>query len=149
MKPGIIDRFVAFAAALFLIGGALFGAAIAETQTPAPQPAVASQGDFPPNEGFLGEITVLMLQPGQKIDRYGGTPVSRFFSPQGTPLEARSLPPETAKQILRTFEVVKEFEVNAGTVAPYYGQPGLGTQYRASLPLGELLDQGYVLEILP
>ena len=75
--------------------------------------------------------------------------MSRFFSPQGTSLEARALPPETAKLPLRIFEVLKDVEVKAGTVAPFYGQPGLGTQYRTSLQLGELLEQGHLREIGP
>jgi hypothetical protein len=52
-------------------------------------------------------------------------------------------------QQLRSFEVLRPFEVEAGRVAPAFGQIGLGTQYRSSLRLGELLEQGYIREITP
>jgi len=119
------------------------------SEWPAPEPVAAPQPYYPANQGFLGAPSKLTLQPGQIINRYGGTPVSRFFSPAGTPLAARALPPETATQALRTFEVLKPVEVEAGTVAPAFGQPGLGAQYRTSLPLAELLEEGYVREIGP
>jgi RHS repeat-associated protein len=102
---------------------------------------------FPPNNGFLGSAAKSVLQVGQRIDRYGGSAVSRFFSPAGTPLAARSLPPETAAQALRSFEVLKPLEVEAGTVAPWFGQMGMGTQYRAGMTLSELLEQGFIKEV--
>jgi len=103
---------------------------------------------FPVANGFLGATSRSTLQAGTVIDRYGGTAVSRFFSPAGTPLGARALPPETAAQGLRSFEVVKALEVEAGTVAPAFGQLGLGTQYRTSLTLSELVEQGFIREVV-
>ncbi len=101
---------------------------------------------FPANNGFLGASTKIRLEPGQVIDRYGGYEKSKFFSPAGTPLSARSLPPATASQPLRTFEVVKPFHVKSGTVAPWYGETGLGTQYRAPAGLQKLIDRGFLKE---
>jgi len=72
---------------------------------------------------------------GDKIDRFGGSDYSRFFSPEGTPAVARSLPAGSAQQPLRSFEVLKPFEVEAGTVAPAFGQPGLGTQFRTPVQM--------------
>jgi len=103
---------------------------------------------FPVANGFLGATSRTTLQVGTVIDRYGGTAVSRFFSPAGTPMVARALPPETAAQSLRSFEVIKALDVEAGTVAPAFGQLGLGTQYRTSLTLSELIEQGFVREIV-
>ena len=57
----------------------------------------------PVNNGFFGEVEKEFLMPGQQINRYGGSGYSRFFSPVGTPEDARSLPPGTASQPLRTF----------------------------------------------
>jgi hypothetical protein len=88
------------------------------------------------------------LKPGQLIDRFGGGSISRFFSPAGTALAKRSLPPATAAMKLRTFEVIKAFEVEAGLVAPAFGQIGSGTQYRTALTLQELLEQGFVREVV-
>jgi len=84
---------------------------------------------------------------GERINRYGGTDRSRYFSPAGTPKGARALPPETANQPLRTFEVMKPFEVEAGTVAPAHGELGLGTQYRTPVRLEILLKRGIIREI--
>jgi RHS repeat-associated protein len=100
---------------------------------------------YPPNNGFLGGTSARVLQKGEVIDRVGGHAASRFFSPVGTPAAARALPPGTSGP-LRTFEVMKPFSVEAGTVAPWYGQEGLGTQFRSGMPLGELLDQGFLVE---
>jgi len=102
---------------------------------------------FPHNNGFLGSPTKATLQPGQTIDRFGGSDVSRFFSPTGTPAAMRALPPGTAQQPLRTFEVLKPIGVESGQVAPAFNQIGLGTQFRSNKQLGELLEQGFLREV--
>jgi len=66
--------------------------------------------------------------PGQKIDRFGSD-FGRFFSPTGTPKNMRALPPSSSSKPLSTFEVLKPFEVNSGTIAPSFGELGLGTQF--------------------
>ncbi|WP_344609651.1 TNT domain-containing protein [Sporichthya brevicatena] len=102
---------------------------------------------YPTGNGFLGQTEEVFLQPGQVIDRYGGSGLSKFFSPQGVPPEMRALPPGTASQALRTFEVLKPFPVQAGQVAPGFGQLGLGTQYMAPVRLDLLLRRGVLREI--
>jgi len=99
---------------------------------------------WPANNGFLGSTTSTTLEAGTTIDRFGGSPFSRFFSPAGTPLAARAVPAETAAMPLRTFNVLQPFTVESGTVAPAFGQLGMGTQFRTSLTLGELLEQGFL-----
>jgi hypothetical protein len=101
----------------------------------------------PPNDGFLGDRTEVTLAEGQLIDRYGGSPYSEYFSPPGTPPDARSLPPGVREMGLHTYLVVRSFNVEYGIVAPWYGQPGFGKQYRSLIPLGQLLCQGYMREI--
>jgi hypothetical protein len=103
---------------------------------------------YPSNNGFLGAISQTTLQEGQLIDRFGGTGISRFFSPAGTAAELRALPPGVAEQPLRTFEVLKPITVESGTVAPAFGQLGLGTQFRSPMTLDELLNQGIIRESL-
>jgi hypothetical protein len=44
--------------------------------------------------------------------------------------------------------VLKPFEVESGTVAPAFGQLGLGTQFRSGMTLDELVQGGY-LERIP
>jgi hypothetical protein len=104
---------------------------------------------YPAADGFLGTANKISMPTGQIIDRFGGSEFSRFFSPLGTPAAARALPPRVAEQTLRTFEVLKPFEAHAGTVAPAFGQFGLGTQYRTSMTLGELLEGKFLKEIAP
>jgi hypothetical protein len=86
---------------------------------------------------------------GQIIDRFGGSEYSRFFSPPGTPAMARALPPGVAEQPLRTFQVLKPFDVQTGMVAPAFGEFGLGTQFRSSMQLGDLLNGKFLKEITP
>jgi RHS repeat-associated protein len=109
----------------------------------------AIQKYFPDNNGFIGVTERKFLMEGDMIDRFGGSDYSRFFSPSGTPEAARSLPTATAGQPLRTFEVLKPFEVEAGTVAPAFGQPGLGTQFRTPVQMRILIDRGIIREITP
>ncbi len=59
----------------------------------------------------------------------------------------RSLPPGTASQPLRSFEVLKPIGVESGRVAPAFNQIGLGTQFRSGKQLGELLDGGFLREM--
>jgi len=54
----------------------------------------------------------------------------------------RSLPPEALEKPYIQYEVVKPIEVNAGKAAPWFGQPGLGTQYEFSKSIQELVDDG-------
>lgn len=103
---------------------------------------MALQRFYPVNNGFAGATERTFLMPGQTIDRYGGSGYSRFFSPAGTPDAARALPFGTAGQPLRTFEVVKPFEVQSGTVAPWFNQPGGGMQYVTPVNLETLLKRG-------
>ncbi len=101
---------------------------------------------LPANSGFIGQTKRQFLMPGQVIDRYGGTGYSRFFSPVGTPEVARSLPGGAAGQSLRTFEVMKPFEVNMGTIAPAFGQLGFGQQMVTPVKLEILLKRGILKE---
>ena len=112
-------------------------------------PTTAVQPYFPVNNGLLGATERHFLMPGQVITRYGGTASSRFFSPAGTSAAARALPAGSAGQPMRTFEVMKPFEVDAGTVAPAFGQPGLGTQFRTPVQLDFLLKRGILNETTP
>ncbi len=114
-----------------------------------PTSAVASTSIapyFPANSGFIGQTEKKFLMPDQVIDRHGGTGYSRFFSPAGTPEAARSLPIGSTGQPLRTFEVMKPFEVNAGTIAPAFGQPGFGQQIVTPVKLETLLKRGILKE---
>jgi hypothetical protein len=101
---------------------------------------------YPPNRGFAEGSGPSSLIPGAKVDRYGGTGGS-FVSPAGTPAAARSLPPGVASRPLNTYEVVKPIEGTAGPAAPWFGQPGKGTQFDLGKPVQDLLDSGHLREV--
>jgi hypothetical protein len=103
-----------------------------------------ARSPWPGNSGFIeGTVERKFLMPGETIDRYGfggGT----FASPAGTPIEARALRPGTENLPFNTYQVVKPFEVNAGGVQPWFGQPGLGTQYELPVSVNTLLNRGII-----
>lgn len=110
-------------------------------------PLPGEQVVWPPSNGFHGTPVKVMLQPGTLIDRYG-TPGGRFLSPSGTPFETRALPPHyLTTQEYHVYEVMRPFEVEAGLIKPWFGQQGMGTQYRSPLFVQDLLDSGVLREV--
>lgn len=101
---------------------------------------------WPDNNAFVGEAAETFLYKDQKIDRYGGGDWSRYFSPQGTPDFARALPPGTAGQPLRAFEVIKPFPVQSGQVALAFCQMGGGTQMVSPVSIKNLLEKSILKE---
>jgi hypothetical protein len=81
------------------------------------------------------------IRPGTVLDRYGND-AGRFFSPAGTPFEARALPAGSGP--LQRYEVLRPLEVQAGVVAPAFGQPGLGIQYMSSQTVADLIEAGFL-----
>jgi len=95
-----------------------------------------------PNRGFLGGWSQSeTIRPGTVLDRYGND-AGRFFSPAGTPFEARALPAGSGP--LQRYEVLRPLEVQAGVVAPAFGQPGLGIQYMSSQTVADLIEAGFL-----
>ena len=102
---------------------------------------------YPANNGAVpGTEKKIYLMAGDKIDRFGGKK-GKFFSPTGTPMEMRALPYDADLSQYRQFEVVKPFEVEASTIAPAFGNIGLGTQYRSSVSVDVLLKKGIIKQI--
>jgi hypothetical protein len=121
---------------------------------------------YPPDNGYVigrnGKPleTVQTLRTGQDIDRYGSE-YGSFLAPSGLAYAARSIPPSSldstpaASCNYHDYRVLKPFAVDAGPIAPWFGQPGYGWQYQlnASLvsgaPAGQfnvmwLVDNGYL-----
>jgi hypothetical protein len=105
---------------------------------------------YPPANGFAlapdGRPlkNAMELQPGYRLDRFG-YPGGAFLSPLGTPFSSRALPPSnlnTPKDAplanYHVYCVLKPFTVDAGPIAPWFAQPGWGTQFK--------LEQKYVPE---
>ncbi|MCE4564659.1 TNT domain-containing protein [Maribellus sp. CM-23] len=101
---------------------------------------------YPNNDGALVNWTSKTLNPGERIDRYGILK-GNYFSPEGTPLEMRSLHPYSNTETYNAFEVVKSFDVSSSVVAPFYNQPGLGIQYKSVMSIETLLNKGYIRPI--
>lgn len=126
-------------------GFAQFAEFLAAKNTTSVLPA---RSPWPGNSGFIeGTVERKFLMPGEVIDRYGFGG-GRFVSPAGTSVEARALRPGTENLPFNTYRVVKPFEVNAGGVQPWFGQPGLGTQYELPVSVNVLLKRG-IIEPVP
>ena len=127
----------------------------------------ASSWIYPPDNGYVivnGQPIeyVTTLVPGQDIDRYGSE-YGSFLAPTGLPYAARSIPPQSLDSTpastcnYHDYEVLKPFAVDAGPIAPWFGQPGYGLQYQlnAALIAGGpaqvnvlwLVDNGYLARI--
>lgn len=105
------------------------------------------QPEWPPNRGFDGPPRNETLQPGTRIDRYGSES-GRYTSPEGTPFDQRALPPNYQNtQPYSSYEVVRPLPAEAGPAAPWFGQPGGGTQYLLPDSVGNLIDQGYLRRV--
>ncbi|KAH8882175.1 hypothetical protein GQ53DRAFT_798893 [Thozetella sp. PMI_491] len=128
--------------------------------------------NYPPQDGFalntsgrpiLGDET---LQKGTLLDRFGSEQ-GGFLSPAGAPYMQRALPPSNlntpaadAKRNpsypynYHVYQVLKPFVVQAGVIAPWFGQPGAGVQYKllnstvASLILTKYLQRVHPTAIL-
>ncbi|MEM9686438.1 MAG: glycohydrolase toxin TNT-related protein, partial [Bacteroidota bacterium] len=99
--------------------------------------------NYPPNEGFKGNSTTEVLQPGERIDRYGRES-GKYVSPEGTPFEQRSLPQSKINDPYAIYEVQKPFPVQKGEVAPWFFQKGGGIQYKLPYSVKWLVENGYL-----
>ncbi|WP_436563623.1 TNT domain-containing protein [Kitasatospora sp. HPMI-4] len=96
---------------------------------------------YPAQDGYVlnpdgtPQKTAVTLQKDQDIDRYGGEGGS-FLAPEGLPYAQRSLPPQSlvgtpaAGCNYHDYRVLKPFKLYTGPIAPWFAQPGLGTQYQ-------------------
>ena len=96
---------------------------------------------WPPNDGCSDTPTKTTLKKGDKIDRYGYDG-GKFTSPVGIPFGARSLAPGTAGKPYSVFEVQEDIEVETCTIAPWFGEPGGGKQYKMPSSIEDLLKSG-------
>ncbi len=110
--------------------------------------AYVQRSYWPPNRGFAGTPVTETLKPGTMIDRYG-YPTGTFASPAGTPAQMRSLAPGVAERPLNTYRVVKPLNVQSGRVAPWFGQPGGGTQYELPESVESLIRSGHLERVCP
>ncbi|MFJ4657935.1 TNT domain-containing protein [Nocardia sp. NPDC088792] len=109
-----------------------------------------------PSEGtgeyaVAGTIRIVDLPPGTRVDRYG-YPGGGWLAPEGTPYAQRALPPDTLhnKKPLLGYETTGNplpsgWRIEQSDVAPWFGEPGRGIQYRI---LNEEGETGTVDELI-
>jgi hypothetical protein len=101
---------------------------------------------YPPDNGYVigknGQPVEWkeQLRPGRQIDRYGSE-YGSFLAPAGSLYSERSIPPQSLDSTppatcnYHDYRVLKDFAVDAGPVAPWFAQPGLGLQYQLDASL--------------
>jgi hypothetical protein len=97
----------------------------------------------PPNFGAIGSWTTDTPAPGTIISRIG-LEGGRYASPNGTPIEMRSLSPGSQGLPESTYRIANAFTVQKSFAAPWYNQFGFGTQYFLPAPIDQLVAEGYL-----
>lgn len=49
----------------------------------------------------------------------------------------------------RQYQVMQDLPVHSGSAAPWFDQPGGGTQYMTDRPIQDLLDSGHLKQVGP
>ncbi|WP_202615177.1 TNT domain-containing protein [Serratia ficaria] len=102
---------------------------------------------WPPNDGAYGEVKISVLEPGAIIDRYG-YPGGTYTSPVGTPYPMRALLPGTNTKPYTVYEVMKPIQnVMESKIAPWFGDMGMGTQYKLDSSVQYYIDSGHLKKI--
>ncbi|TEA14089.1 hypothetical protein C8034_v003506 [Colletotrichum sidae] len=115
---------------------------------------------YPPFEGYgidtAGRPAVfnLTLTPGTYVDRFGSE-FGRYVAPAGSPYAQRSLPPHNLNAApdskypynYYVYAVARSLVVQAGPIAPWFGQPGLGLQFLLSASLSDLVQHGVLTRV--
>ena len=117
---------------------------------PAPKPP---QADWP-IKPLDGEPPLTLFRGKRMVELVSGTEIDRFGEPDGnlsyavgTSFEARSLVPEWINRPYHRYRVLKSFEALTGSAIPWFDQPGGGTAFLLPDPVGQLVMQGYLLEL--
>lgn len=93
---------------------------------------------WPSNKGFRGKPVIYTLQPDTIVDKLGARPRGNFLAPPTASRSERAVPNHgkylEIYRTLHTFKADAPVRVYAGTIAPWFGEVGLGIQYY--LPTG-------------
>ena len=104
----------------------------------------AVQTYYPPNDGFMGPTSKVLLQPGTMIQRTGDF-AGRFTALAGNPPQMLSLPYDKIGQATTYFQITQPVNALSGTAAPWFGQIGGGTQYLLDSPIIDLINNGNLI----
>jgi hypothetical protein len=102
---------------------------------------------WPPDDGFTGTPTPVVLPPGMLIDRFGSD-YGRFFSPKGAAYAARALPYSCEKLVYVTYRVVQPLLAWTGRAAGWFDAPGGATQFETDATAA-LLISDHIIEPVP
>jgi hypothetical protein len=103
--------------------------------------------EYPPHDGFLNGVRKTTILPeGTLIDRYGSNG-GRYFSPVGTSFPSRALPAESYGEPYNVYKVIQPLPVQEGITAPWYNQPGLGTQFKTERSAQWLIDHDFIKKL--
>ncbi|RAH60013.1 hypothetical protein BO85DRAFT_511136 [Aspergillus piperis CBS 112811] len=107
--------------------------------------------EYPPNDGFKTGSLPGGPRVGSCVDRFG-SPYGGFLAPLGTKYSARAIPPKNLIKYPNSpqfnyyvYKVKQPLIAQKGDIAPWFGQPGGGTQYYVASGLENLVKYG-VLE---
>lgn len=110
---------------------------------------------WPPEDGFVsGTQKTETLHAGMRLDRYGN-PAGSFLAPESDSFPSRALAPHSELAPYYVYEVIDDFEVTLGKIAPWFDQPGGGTQIIKYKPNGrpysieELIELKVIKQINP
>ena len=97
--------------------------------------------NWPANDGFWGDSFEYTLKPYTVIDRYGSD-YGTFVSLIGHPYEDYSLAPGSEYKNYSVFVVRKPIKGQAGSVYPWFDEPGRATQFVLPAKVKDLLADG-------
>lgn len=100
---------------------------------------------YPPNDGALNTPEKVILKAGTIVTRYGRVKGS-YFGTENDTFEQRSLPRTTDKKQFHKLRLLKDMPVEEAIIAPWFGQPGGGTQYKISNEIFAQFDE-YLQEV--
>ncbi|MGV0715893.1 glycohydrolase toxin TNT-related protein [Mycolicibacterium sp. XJ662] len=98
------------------------------------------------------------LSAGTELGRFG-YPGGTYLAPEGTPFAELSLPPDSAAKPYYRYVVADPtalppgWQIEQSQAAPWFNQPGGGTQYRIIAPDGDeasvdtLIERGFLREV--
>ncbi|WP_318656846.1 DUF637 domain-containing protein, partial [Pseudomonas capsici] len=104
-------------------------------------------GIWPPNSGGYSPVLNVTLDVGMQVDRFG-YPGGNYISPLGASFGERALPSsyEATKPYFQ-YEVIQPIPgVTQAKVLPWFGQPGMGTQFQLPNSIQWYLDNGFLNE---
>lgn len=86
---------------------------------------------YPPNDGRIGIAENVTVESGTILSRYGYYK-GKFFANETDSFEQRALPRTTNQNKYHRYRVKKPLLAKKAKIAPWFGEPGGGIQYKIS-----------------